>query len=875
MRHRYLILVFLWFCALMPAAAGTEQALHLRSPDKRVEVTFALDSDGAPQYSVSYREAALIAPSTLGLDLGEAGKLATGFRLTGERRNEANRHYPQIAGKASVGYDHYNELDIDLIDAQGRQLGVVLRAYDDGVALRYRLPRPSDAALTIRGELTGFAFPRDYACWALNLGRFGTSHEGEYDPIAASRLRPHNLIELPLVCRTDSAGTTLAIAEADLDRYAGLYLTGRADGGLGVEAKLSPRLDTPEIAVRLETQDIGSEGFQTPWRVIMLGDAPGKLIESNLIVNLNPPTPIQDTTWIRPGKSAWDWWSGSLAPDVPNAGMNDATMRRYIDHAAAMSLEYMLIDDGWYHGSTGDGRYHADADITRSILQIDLPGLVRYGADRGVGIWVWAHWKSLDQHMEKALAYYQKLGIKGIKVDFMDRDDQDMVAFYHRLLASTAEHKLMLNLHGAYRPTGLNRTWPHYLTQEGVLGAEYNKWTHRITATHNLTLPFTRMLLGPMDYTPGGFRNVRPEDFQPRHIGPMVMTTRAHQLAMYVVYESPFAVVADSPDAYAGDAASTDFFKQVPTTWDETRILTGEIGQYIAIMRRRGGDWYIGAMTNESARTLELPLDFLPAGPYQATLYLDGKQPADVRRETRRIDVTGRTLTLPLPLAANGGAVVRLTPPSSNGEDAQRRKDWANLARYAKANRDLSPGSVEVVFMGDSITEGWYGLTPAFFSPGRVGRGISGQTTPQMLVRFRQDVIDLQPMAVHIMAGTNDIAGNTGPMTLEQTQANLTRMTEEAQARGITVILAAVPPASSFPWRPGLETASKIESLNRWIRDYAKRVGAVYVDYSPVLGDGRGGMRAELSADGVHPNAQAYELMRPVAEAARREALKR
>jgi len=457
----------------------------------------------------------------------------------------------------------------------------------------------------------------------------------------------------------------------------------------------------------------------------------------------------------------------------------------------------------------------------------------------------------------------------------MDRDDQEMVAFYHRLLASTAKHKLMLNLHGAYRPTGLNRIWPQYLTQEGVLGAEYNKWTHRITATHNLTLPFTRMLLGPMDYTPGGFRNVRPEDFQPRHIGPMVMTTRAHQLAMYVVYESPFAVVADSPDAYAGDSASAEFLKQVPTTWDETRVLTGEVGQYIAVMRRSGGDWYIGAMTNESARTLELALDFLPAGPYQATFYRDGKEPAEVHHERRRIDVTAPTLTLPISLAANGGAVVRLSPPSPDAKDTQRRKDWANLARYEKANRELSPGSVETVFMGDSITEGWHGQTPAFFSTGRVSRGISGQTTPQMLVRFRQDVIDLQPKAVHIMAGTNDIAGNTGPMTLEQTQANLKRMTEQAQAQGIAVILAAVPPASSFPWRPGLETSSKIEALNRWIGDYAKRVGAVYVDYSQVLGDGRGGMRAELASDGVHPNAQAYELMRPQAEAALRQALKR
>lgn len=660
MFFRRLSQALLGFWLASAAAAAAAESLLLASPNGQVEIAFTLTADGAPQYAVSYRGSQVIAPSPLGLDLGERGKLAAGFRVAGSRRDQVDRRYPLVAGKTRIVDDRYSELDIRLSSQQGQRLDVVLRAYDDGAALRYRLPRPADSALTVRNELTGFAFPRDYACWALNLGRFGTSHEGEYDPIAASLLRPHHLLELPLVCRT-STGATLAIAEADLDRYGGLYLSGRADGGLGVEAKLSPRLDTPEIAVRLDPAEIGAAGFLTPWRVVMLGDSPGKLIESNLISSLNPATPIRDTGWIRPGKSAWDWWSGNLAPGVPDAGMNDATIRRYIDHAAALSLQYMLIDDGWYHGSTGDGRYHADADITRSIAQIDLPALVRYGSERGVGIWVWAHWRALDLRMEEALAYYQALGIKGIKVDFMDRDDQQMVDFYHRLLASTAKHKLMVNLHGAYRPTGLNRTWPHYLTQEGVLGAEYNKWTRRITATHNLTLPFTRMLLGPMDYTPGGFRNVDPQQFEPRHIAPMVMTTRAHQLAMYVVYESPLAMVADSPDVYAEGAAGTDFLAQVPTSWDETRVLSGEIGRHIVIARRSGQEWYLGAMTNETARTLSVPLDFLlKKGRYQAELHLDGKRSDRLRRQSRRIEAGPETLALEL--AANGGAVVRLSP---------------------------------------------------------------------------------------------------------------------------------------------------------------------------------------------------------------------
>lgn len=405
--------------------------------------------------------------------------------------------------------------------------------------------------------------------------------------------------------------------------------------------------------------DAQGRDFATPWRVVMLGDAPGRLIESTLIENLNPPSAIADTGWVRPGKAAWDWWSGSRAPDVADAGMNTATIRRYIDHAQQLSLQYMLIDDGWYRGSTGNGQYHADADILRAVPALNLPQLVAYAAERGVGLWLWVHWRALDAHMEAALAWYQRLGIKGIKVDFMDRDDQQMVAFYHRLLEATARHRLLVDLHGAYHPTGLVRTWPHYLTQEGVLGAENNKWSTRITATHNLTLPFTRMLLGPMDYTPGGFGNVAPAQFEPRYLAPEVMTTRAQQLAMYVVYDSPFAVVADSPDRYAGVPAA-QFLREVPASWDETRVLSGAIGEQIAVARRSGGDWFVGAMTNEQARTLTLPLAFLGPGRWQATVYADGDSPTDVRIDTRTLEAGARTLRLAL--VANGGAALRLTP---------------------------------------------------------------------------------------------------------------------------------------------------------------------------------------------------------------------
>ena len=633
--------------SVIPAVA---QPLRVQSPTARTQVEFTLSEGGVPTYRVLYRNKVVLDDAPLGLDLGRNNKLGHGMTVQGSSSEDHDSRVTLTVGKTRQARDHYRQLRVQLVDAAQHRLEIELRAYDDGVALRYVLPKAGK--LEIRNELTSFAFPRDYPCWTLNLGRFGTSHEGEYDAIAASKLRPHNLLELPLVCQTDAQGTTLAIGEANLRDYAGLYLTGRADGGLGVSAKLSTRLDQPALAVSIDAQ---GRDFATPWRVIMLGDTPASLIDSNLITLLNPP-PAFDASWVRPGKSAWDWWSGSLASGVAQPGMNTATIQRYIDHAHQLKLEYMLIDDGWYHGSTGDGQYNSDADIRRPVEQLDLPGLVTYGRQRGVGLWLWAHWRALDAHMDEALAWYQQLGIKGIKVDFMDRDDQQMVDFYHRLLAKAAEHKLLVDLHGAYHPTGLIRTYPNYLTQEGVLGAEYNKWTTRITATHNLTLPFTRMLLGPMDYTPGGFRNVRPAAFKPQHIAPQVMTTRAQQLAMYVVYESPFAVVSDSPEQYENVPAA-QFLRDVPASWDETRAIEGAIGEHIVLARRSGKDWYVGAMTNEQARTLQVPLTFLDKGTWTATIYADGAAPTEVNIETRKLT---RNDTLQLQLAASGGAAIRL-----------------------------------------------------------------------------------------------------------------------------------------------------------------------------------------------------------------------
>jgi len=667
LKFRTCVLLVALTCVLRVDALAQAEALPLKlvSPDKQLEIMLALNERGAPVYAVSYRGQMVLIPSALGLEFKQGGLLSQNLRVTGVRRDARDEKYTLVAGKTREARDHFNELTVALEEksAPSRKLELIFRAYDDGAAFRYRLPA-QDAVkdFELAAERTDFRFPADLDCWALQLGGFKTSYEGEYDHLVSDRIRADSVIGLPLVCRTRDERTTFALSESDLKDYAGIYFARVAGGGYGVTSRLAPRRDDQSIAVRGR---VAAEGFVTPWRVVMVSSEAAKLIESTLITNLSTPSVVTDTSWIRPGRSAWDWWSGPNTEGVTfKVGMNDATMKHYIDFASEMGLEYMLIDAGWYSPLPGYGpEMDFKADITKTIPEIDLPGLVSYARGKNVGVWVWAHWRLVNDQMDAAFPHFERLGIRGVKIDFMDSDDQEMVAFYHRVLRKAAEHHLLVDLHGAYKPTGLARTYPNYLTQEGVMGAEYNKWSARVTATHNVTLAFTRLLLGPMDYTPGAFRNRTRAEFKVKFIGPEVMTTRAHQLAMFVVYESPFACVSDDPGAYKG-AAGAEFLKVVPASWDETRALGGRIGEYVAVARRRGEEWYVGVLNNEEAREIQLPLAFLGGGSYKLTMYSDGVKPDELKTETS--DVRGNVLirvgNLPLKLAPGGGAALRLTP---------------------------------------------------------------------------------------------------------------------------------------------------------------------------------------------------------------------
>ena len=626
--------------------------VSVKSPDGKIVVQIAQNDAGQLTWSVVRKNAPVIVPSAFRVNLKEGDISAVDVLQVLPRVVDQKRKL--VATKTSEARDFFAELTL-VVRPRSRALNTfqwIVRAYDEGVAFRYLVP--GDAGLkqlAVRAEDTEFTFAADYDCHGFNVGRFNSSHEGEFDPIRASRIREHNTYDLPLVC--NAGANAFAIGEANLADYGGMYLRGRGDGKLGVQPRHSGRLDDSKL---IALADIGPSGAGSPWRVIMLGDTLGSLIESNLIGNLNPD-PDFDTAWIKPGKTAWDWWSGPYLPPPAKGGTDMPTIQKYIDFAGKSGFEYMMIDEGWCLNSGHGGGAPADADVTKAKADIDMPALVAYAAKRKVGLWLWVQWSLLDRQMDDALAQYQKWGIKGIKVDFMDRNDQQMVDYYHKLMRKAAERRILVDMHGAYPPAGLNRTFPNYLTQEGVMGAEYNKWSRRVTATHNVSLAYTRMLLGPLDYTPGGFRNKTPATFEVVNSPPNVQTTRGHGLGMFVVFESPFQMVADSPDVYE-DAAGFDFIRVVPTTWDETRFIAGDIDNYVVVARRKGKDWYVGAMGDEQAHAVKVPLAFLGEGKFKAKVWQDGDAPTELKVTERQV---GAGDSLELALAPSGGAAVRIT----------------------------------------------------------------------------------------------------------------------------------------------------------------------------------------------------------------------
>lgn len=663
------VLVWLILCC-----SALVQAAVVTSPNGRITVNIDIKEKLKPYpigarlyYSVEKDGQPIVLDSPFRLDFKDMPPLAANLTIVEEKPATFNETWETAFGTHSTIVNHYNEMILTLQEqaAPKRTFTYTVRAFDDGVAFQYGVPAQdgiSDFAIT--KEFSEFHFPMDPTCWIGHYPTFREHQETEYPKMRLSESTPGKIIACPLLAQLPNAW--VALTEANLVDWAGVYFTRHSTIQNAVVTLLSPRIDQPDVAVISTTPRL------SPWRVIMIGDKPGDLIESNIIVNLADPLELEDTSWIEPGISAWDrWWCGSYAPDFDgDMGVNQESMKYFIDLAADMGWEYQLVDWEWYGppfdpskpGNVGN----PVSDLTKSIDAINIPDLVKYAAKKGVKILVWLEWENADRQMEKAFPLYEKWGVAGVKVDFMARDDQYVVNFYHRLVKLAAKHHLTVDFHGAYKPTGFRRAYPNLLTREGVLGNEYNKWSERITPTHDCTLPFTRMLCGPMDYTPGGFRNKTPETFRTTPDdgpGPFVMNTRAHQLAQFVVYESPLQVACDSPYNYRVSPAGTEFLKVVPTTWDNTKVLDGFPGEFVVIARQHGQEWYLGGLANEAGKSLQVPLDFLGSGLYTAKIFADPEEAADYPDRLFQFEkkVTAQEM-LNITMAGSGGVAIQFVP---------------------------------------------------------------------------------------------------------------------------------------------------------------------------------------------------------------------
>lgn len=654
-------------CLSTLAADVAPDSLDVSSPNGRLKVAVRIEGDQPPTYSVTYRDVP-VASGPLGLNFACSGPLGAGLKVVGTKRSSRDETYAIAVGKASSARDHHNELVVSLQETvkPGRRIELVFRAFDDGIALRYALPeQESLAEFVLLDEHTTFSFPGDPTARLLPLNSYTTPYEKYYDTLPVSKISPETLIGLPLLLERraeKSPSVWLAITEANLTDYAGMYLAREEDKPSTFAAKLSPlpgRKDGAKV--------LGKTPFESPWRVLMIADDPGRLIESNLVFNLSERCAIEDTSWIKPGQTTFPWWNHYVLEGVDfEPGVNTATMKHYIDFCAEQGIPYHSLDGldiAWYGGPI---RPSGPTDVTKAAPSIDLPELLRHAKEKGVRLRLWMHWKALKPQLDEAFAKYEQWGIEGVMIDFMDRDDQEMVGWYHEVAEKGARHHLTVTWHGAYKPTGMERKWPNVLTYEAALNQEYNKWQPKgVRGTppeHNLDIAFVRMLAGPLDYHQGGMRNVLPEDYQWRDVAPPVQGTRVHQLAMYVVYQNHLPMVADSPSAYRGQPALEFLFK-VPATWDETRVLHAEMGECLVIARRKGDAWYLGGMTAREGRELDLPLGFLGKGSYAAALYLDNPAdgPTALALRSQKVDQAG---TLKVNIPPSGGFAARLFPGS-------------------------------------------------------------------------------------------------------------------------------------------------------------------------------------------------------------------
>ncbi|PRY96199.1 glycoside hydrolase family 97 protein [Marinilabilia salmonicolor] len=629
-------LLFLMFLLASSAYGKKNEMVEVVSPDGSLKVSIAVTDEIT--WSLEVNDNLVAGPSAIALEVEDYGIFGEEPVLRNSFPGSRNEIIETSFYKKSKISNQYNELN--MIFKGGYSL--IFRAYNDGIA--YRFVTSIKNEIKIKSEKTEFVFPdasEFYVPYVREpVGRYQVSFESTYDVLKLEEIDADSLIITPLLVKNND-GTSLVVSEADLEDYPGMFLS-LNDEATGFEAEYA--------GYPLEEEQGGHNNLQSyvtkradfiakthgnrayPWRMVAVGKNDAELLDNDLVYKLASPSRIEDTSWIKPGKVAWDWWNDWNIYNVDfQAGINTETYKYYIDFAAEKGIEYVILDEGWSEST----------NLLNVIPEIDLQEIVDHANSKGVDIVLWAGWLPLNQKMDEVFEKYSEMGVKGYKIDFMNRDDQKMVNFYYKTAEKAAEYEQFVLFHGAYKPTGLHRTYPNVLTYEGVFGLEQVKWTEYDNfPEYDVTVPYIRMLAGPMDYTPGAMENANRFNWRAVHSDPMSQGTRVHQLAMYVVFDSPFSMLCDNPTNYLREPESVEFIASVPTVFDETVPLAGEIGDYVAVARRKGDTWYVGAMTDWNGRELELDFSFLGDGAYKATVFADGINADRAARDYTKEEIT-------------------------------------------------------------------------------------------------------------------------------------------------------------------------------------------------------------------------------------------
>ncbi|MBN2375622.1 MAG: glycoside hydrolase family 97 protein [Sedimentisphaerales bacterium] len=640
------VIVLIITCPVFASEVG-----EVISPDGRIKIKIEIDD--YVTYSVFYLDRQIILPSPMSMTLEGIGEIGKDAHLETTQTNKVDKMlYPVVSVKNSSLRDYYNE---KVLQFEG-SYSIVFRAYDDGIA--YRFVTNIDGKVKVTSEQVRYNFPKGLKVYFPEEDKFVSHNECYYDHVDMKEVDGKQCILPVLVEMTD--GVKMLITEADIEDYPGLYLYGSAGTSfIGrhpayvLKYSLDKRYRRSIIEKRADylAETSGKRAFS--WRAVVIAKDDSDLLLNELVYKLGKPQEIQDTSWIKPGKVAWDWYNANNIYGVDfRAGINTDTYKYYIDFASKYHLEYIIVDDGWY----------LEEDLSKINPDMDMDEIFRYAKEKNVGIVLWVGWKSFEDKFDECMQQFQDWGAAGIKVDFMQRDDQGMVNYYYKVAKEAAKRHMLVDFHGSYKPDGMRRTYPNVITREGLRGLENCKWSDLVTPDHCLTLPFIRMVAGPMDFTPGAMNNAQKDNFRKIFTRPMSQGTRCLQLAMYVVYESPLQMLTDNPSNYLREPEIMDFLSKVPTVWDETRVIEAKISDYIVMARRKGDDWYVAAMTDWTSREFEVDLSFLGKKTYQADVYQDGINADRYASDYKRIKMNiTRKDGLKIKLAPGGGYVAVIT----------------------------------------------------------------------------------------------------------------------------------------------------------------------------------------------------------------------